>query len=77
MEQDILTRVSNRLLEHIRQEMRNAFRDVKANITGVRNDISSIHIGSQWQVHTNKRLQSKPLLKLAEASLFSLLNTSL
>ena len=35
----ILTRVSNHLLEHTRQEMRSDFRDANANIMEVRADI--------------------------------------
>lgn len=47
MEQDIegiATRVLTRLLEPIRQEMRNGFRDVNASITGVRADIRRLHL---------------------------------
>jgi hypothetical protein len=47
MEQDIegiATRVLARLLEPIRQEMRNGFRDVNANITGIRADITEVRV---------------------------------
>ncbi len=49
MEQDIegiATRVTNRLLEPICQEIRNGFRDVNTNITGVRADIRRLHLSS-------------------------------
>ena len=49
MEQDIegiITRVMNRLLEPIRQEMRNGFRDVNTNIAEIRADIRRLRLSS-------------------------------